>query len=575
MNAELKVHPSFFREFATKTWVSPNEIVKELIENAFDEDATQVIVTLQNNGNLRIEDNAGMDNDDMEKFLLLGSPHKAHESISPKLKRIRTGRYGTGRLSFLTSFEKMKIRTKRNDFSLSILIDSGTVDRLFSGNAKLETLNEPVLMRDGTELTLMNPKVPIDIYRLSKELRKLAILRQPMFEVYIKSADSFKEWDFNGAQPVKAPEIQGHRIPVNLDNGRITGEIVISRRPLSEDEKGIAIMVGSHVVVRSTFGFDTKFKRVTGYVRCNSLTSRFADKSALIEDEEYDKFNQIMRTFIVDTILPSLTEYEDVLITREESRIYKEIDKVLGQAIIENVEQDEVQGYEMVQVKEISPTQNASNTNLDNVTVSHADLSSEPIVGYNSDKQQGTTEQTRLRTDIDSLIQDDDLLLTQSKNVDGELQETATPTSEFSPSNMEQTSSISTQYQSEPKMPTRDDQTQSKERRVRRPILKKTFALKKVGYKVIPYEDDSDSRYSFTNENVVFVNKANSTYRAEAARGDEFLLRHIIGIVAEAIAETKYPEGKDALELQNRLIAEAIRIHDDSVVKKAPPNAVH
>jgi hypothetical protein len=202
-------------------------------------------------------------------------------------------------------------------------------------------------------------------------------------------------------------------------------------------------------------------------------------------------------------------------------------------------------------------------------------LSSEPIVGYNSDKQQGTTEQTRPRTDIDSLIQDDDLLLTQSKNVGGELQETATPTSEFSSSTMEQTSSISTQYQSEPKMPTRDDQTQSKERRVRRPILKKTFALKKVGYKVIPYEDDSDSRYSFTNENVVFVNKANSTYRAEAARGDEFLLRHIIGIVAEAIAETKYPEGKDALELQNRLIAEAIRIHDDSVVKKVPPSAVH
>lgn len=572
MNAELKVHPSFFREFATKTWVSPNDIVKELIENTFDEDATQVIVTLQNNGNLTIEDNAGMDNDDMEKFLLLGSPHKVHETISPKLKRIRTGRYGTGRLSFLTSFEKMKIRTKRNNFSLSVLIDSSTVDRLFSGNAKLETLNEPALMRDGTELTLMNPKVPIDIYRLSKELRKLVILRQPMFEVYIKSADSFKEWDFNGVQPVKAPEVQGHRIPVNLDDARITGEIVISRRPLSDDEKGIAIMVGSHVVVRNTFGFDTKFKKVTGYVRCNSLTSRFADKSALIEDEEYDKFNQIMRTFIMDTILPSLTEYEDVLITREESRIYKEIDKVLGQAIIENVEQDEVQGYETIQIKEISPTQNANISNLDNVQpVSHADLPSEPTVGFNSDKQQETTEQTLPRTDIDSLIQDDDMLLTESKHADEEQHQMVTKTMEFSSSTMEQTS-VSTQYQSELKTPTQIDQTQGKERRVRRPILKKTFALKKVGYKVIPYEDDSDSRYSFTNENVVFVNKANSTYRAEAARGDEFLLRHIIGIVAEAIAETKYPEGKDALELQNRLIAEAIRIHDDSIVKKVAPS---
>ena len=40
------------------------------------------------------------------------------------------------------------------------------------------------------------------------------------------------------------------------------------------------------------------------------------------------------------------------------------------------------------------------------------------------------------------------------------------------------------------------------------PILKKTFALKRVGFKVIPYEDESDSRYSFTSDNVVFVNKA-------------------------------------------------------------------
>ena len=571
MNAELKVHPSFFREFATKTWVSPTDIVKELVENAFDEDATQVIVTIQDNGNLTIEDDAGMDNDDMEKFLLLGSPHKANESISPKLKRIRTGRYGTGRLSFLTSFEKMKIRTKRNNFGLSAMIDTSTVDKLFSGNASLETLNEPPLMRDGTELTLMYPKVPIDIYKLSKELRKLAILRQPMFEVYIKSAQNFKEWDFNGVQLIKAPDIQGHRINVNLDNGRITGEIVISRRPLSEDEKGIAIMVGNHVVIRSSFGFDTKFKRVTGYIRCNSLTSRFADKSALIEDEEYDRFNHIMGTFIVDTVLPSLTEYEDVLITREESRIYKEIDKVLGQAIIENVEQDEFEGYEMVRMKEIAPTEHVdvSNVNIAD-EISTRDSSSDSASHTINHNGQEVTEQTQPHREITHLIQEDDLLLPEAKYASENHGDMVQETSVFSPSAMEQSSPASGQqtYQTEASTSNHIGGSQLKERRVRRPILKKTFALKKVGYKVIPYEDESDSRYSFTNENVVFVNKANSTYRAEAARGDEFLLRHIIGIVAEAIAETKYPEGKDALELQNRLIAEAIRIHDDSVIKK-------
>src|SRR5688500_7765765 len=106
MTVELKVHPTFFREFATKTWVSPNEIIKELVENAFDEDATTVLITILKNGSILIEDDAGMNVEGMEKFLLLGSPHKKYDSISPKLRRIRTGRYGTGRLSFLTSDRK-------------------------------------------------------------------------------------------------------------------------------------------------------------------------------------------------------------------------------------------------------------------------------------------------------------------------------------------------------------------------------------------------------------------------------------------------------------------------------------
>ena len=129
MTAELKVHPTFFREFATKTWVSPNEIVKELIENAFDEDATKVLVTILNERSIIIEDDAGMDQSGMEKFLLLGSPHKREESISPGLKRIRTGRYGTGRLSFLTSFENMRIKTKRGDYIKSFVIDSTAIDK--------------------------------------------------------------------------------------------------------------------------------------------------------------------------------------------------------------------------------------------------------------------------------------------------------------------------------------------------------------------------------------------------------------------------------------------------------------
>jgi hypothetical protein len=547
MTTELRVHPSFFREFAAKTWVSPNEIVKELVENAFDEDATLVLVTVLRDGSIAVEDNAGMDERGMEKFLVLGSPHKRDERISPRLRRVRTGRYGTGRLSFLTSFESMKIKTKRDEFEKSIVIDGGSLEKLFSGYAKLEEVREPSVRRNGSELVLKGSKTVIDTFRLIKEIRKLAILRQPMFKVYIKEADVFREWNFEGAQQIMAPDIQGHRIVLNIEDGRITGEITIARRPLSEDEKGIAIMVGNHVVTRTNFGFDTRLSRVTGYARCDTLTSRFADKSAIIEDQEYVKFNQAMKKFITETILPSLSVYEDVLITREESKIYREIDKVLGQAIVETLEtKEEVEGYEVIDFTETGHLDKRLPPSKAAVDLSSQKKKADFIIPEEQGLGEDGTLQPRELADVPGTP----------------LHEIQQPDFQIESSQLNEQTKENFQKYGQSAVPSLIT------KKITRPIVKRTFALKKVGYKVIPYEDESDSRYSFKSESVVFVNKANSTYKAEAARGEEFLLRHIISIVAEALAETKHPEGKDALELQNRLVAEAIRIHDRSATRK-------
>jgi len=538
MSIQLKVHPSFFKEFATKTWVSPYEIVKELVENAFDEDATQVLITILTSGSIVIEDDAGMDVEGIEKFLLLGSPHKKIESISPKLKRSRTGRYGTGRLSFLTSFESMKIKTKKNNYNKSLVIDENSLNQLFSGNSLLNELNEKPLARNGTELNLINAKMNIDPLKLYKEIRKLAILRHPMFQVFIKQSDRFTEWDLDKSDIVKAQEIQGYRIPVNLDNGKIIGEIVVARRPLIEEEKGIGVMIGNHIVVRSNFGFDAKLNRITGLLRCDALTSRFADKSALIEDDAYDNFNTYVKQFIVDEVIPKLTEYEDVLITKEETRIYREIDKVLGQAVIENLESVELEEEEYETVE-------------DKVTVPNADR-----LTINSSITKVKIQDNKIPTDEDY---ENNLSVQSSKNSEQahtSILDHQTIHSEIEPHYFnpnERTQTI-------PNLQTSNNLDKMEIKKIK--TLKRTFALKKIGYKVIPYEDASDSRYGFTNENVVFVNKANSAYKAESERGDEFLLRHIIRLVAEAIAEEKHPEGKDALELQNRLIGEAIKIHN-------------
>ena len=537
MTVALKVHPSFFREFATKTWVSPADVIKELIENAFDEDATRVLITILNDYSISIEDNAGMDESEIQKFLLLGSPHKKVDSISPKLKRVRTGRYGTGRLSFLTSFEKMKIRTRKGNYNKSFLIDTKSLDGLFTGKSNLREIGEPRLSRDGTEIIVSDAKSVVDVSRLIKEIRKLAVLRHPLFEVYIKKSANFKEWNFSDVELIKVPEIQGHKIPLSLDKGNIVGEITVARRPLTEDERGIAVMVGGHIVMRTLFGFDTKIPRVTGFVRCDSLTSRFADKSAIIEDNEFETFSSLMKKFIIDTVIPSLTLYEDVLVTREESKIYKQIDKVLGQAVIDTLEPyEEIEGYEIVETKKIvsKPSNKTSSIPVeDNLFDKSIEDEYKDITKDEIKRSRDTISEKGGNLQIGG-IEDNTLpnYLSSGENIDNRNYENVTVTTQ-----------------------------------IRKPLIKKTFALKKIGYKIIPYEDETDSRYSFINETVVFVNKANPTYKAESSRGDEFLLRHIMNIVAQAVAESRHPEGKEALELQNRLVSEAIRIHDTFLSK--------
>jgi hypothetical protein len=641
LTLELKVHQSFFKEFATKTWISPYEIIRELIENAFDEDATKVIVTILSNGNVVIEDDAGMNFDSINKFLILGSPHKSNENLSPKLKRIRTGRYGTGRLSFLTSFDNMKIKTKLDSFNKTLVIDGQALENLTGGHAQLQEVQESPLKRNGTEIFLNSSKSHIDIIKLSKELKKLSILKYPLFEVYIKNSELFNEWDLNDTQIIKTPDVQGYKIIVNITSPSIMGEIIIAKRPLSHDEKGIAVMVGNHVVIRSAFGFDNKLSRVTGFVKCDQLTSRFADKSALIENDLYFRFCQSMKDFIIEQVFPSLTEYEDVLITREESKIYKEIDKVMGQAVLETLQIDEeIQGFESVEV------QSVEDNNYPSIDNQQSHFSSEKVEEYKINKENTYSQHLNKNqiNDLDDLSNDSQKFVNDSsashqslndKNDDddsttykndtdnkpSEINNIPLPREYHEQQNIFDTkdcevnlksnnnnqsfvihqiptdidknnlsdnlvhssslSSLSQQQQqtdidynhhylsTNQQLGTGNllNETSLIKKTVRKPILKKTFALKKIGYKVIPYEDETDSRYSFTSENIVFVNKAHSTYKAECERGDEFLFRHITNIVAEVVVGSKYPEAKDILEIQNKLISEAIKIHDYSLLK--------
>ena len=240
----------------------------------------------------------------------------------------------------------------------------------------------------------------------------------------------------------------------------------------------------------------------------------------LIEDDEYHAFHNTMKQYIKDTVIPSLSEYEDVLITREESKIYKkEIDKALGQALFENLEgEEEIEGFQLVDVKEeVGPANNLGAEGggriLQVMNFIHEFKICTRLFSVSILVKIKKTWNWKARMTSFELVSDRNektiSVEVGSKVINDVKTETGMP-SKFGinyDSLLEASPEIEDQFQHPSGI--------SMVKRIRKPIIRKTFALKKVGYKVIPYEDESDSRYSFRSENVVFVNKANSAYRSE------------------------------------------------------------
>ena len=504
----LTVSRDFFVQFASKTWLSPFSIIRELVEDCYDEDATRVIITLGGDYAV-VEDDVGMDRQALEKFLVVGSIHKQFDPVSPKFGRPRTGRYGTGRLSFLAFFKAMKVRTRKGGFSASLLLDEECIAGLAAGSSQAKTLDEPSLMRDGSEIWLLQPKSTLDVKRILRELKDLPMLREPLFEVWVRIGE-FKPWSTEGAVKVEPPEIVGEKVPVSIEG--ITGEITVASRPLSEEERGIAVLHGGHMVARSLFGFSpSQMSRITGYVRCDQLTVRFADKAGIIEDEAYEKFKGLVRKFISSEVLPKAAEAEDFL-SYIEVQSFRTIDKVLSKVILI----EEAVGEKLPEPPQLSEGVKSLEEPVEKPLEKRAVHPPETTAPAETPQLRGNMPQ-----DMQRLV--------------------SPPPPAQPPLTQPPSQSLSLPAAKVNRLP---------------PVPKRMTLH--LGYQVVPYASEDDEREYFVDGKTIFVNKKHPAYVKELKKGRDFLVRHMLRVIASVLAAAECPDSTAALERANKLIARAL-----------------
>lgn len=98
------------------------ELIRELVNNAYDADATLVKVTVRPES-ITVEDNGtGMDLEGLKQYFVIGSQEKLLRPKSPMFRRDRIGQFGIGKFAPLCACNRF-IATQKWEFAARVVFD--------------------------------------------------------------------------------------------------------------------------------------------------------------------------------------------------------------------------------------------------------------------------------------------------------------------------------------------------------------------------------------------------------------------------------------------------------------------
>ncbi|HMQ46368.1 MAG TPA: ATP-binding protein [Saprospiraceae bacterium] len=249
--------------------------VSELVKNAYDADANEVILQFVNTdavgGTLIIEDDGhGMDLEALRKgFMRLSSTDKVHNPVSPKYGRKRAGRKGIGRFATQRLGSRLTIitQTEESETALKVIIewDDYQIDRDINLVANLVE-EIPKQNMQGTTLIIDNLRENWTTAEIQRVFRYVSDLLQPSY-----LSDRLKK-----SEVVFASQ-EDNSFSVNCQR-KINEEVeTISDIDKSFFEKALAVFEG--FVDMSGEGFCSVTSKSLGIDSLNNLISISAGKS--------------------------------------------------------------------------------------------------------------------------------------------------------------------------------------------------------------------------------------------------------------------------------------------------------
>lgn len=306
------------------------EFVREIVNNAYDADATLVEIIVGEDI-IEIRDNgSGMDGGGLKQYFNIGSQQKLHSPKSPVYGRDRIGQFGIGKFATLSAAKRFEVITKNGDFVGRVTFDKEEWEKATGlWQLPLEILPPDFRKTNGTTVILAGLNKKFDSRDIEARITEGTPLKAPHFRVRL-----------NG-HTITPRSLSGHRIPFleGTPFGPVSGEVIILPETASSvKDLGIEIKIKQVTVRREFFGMETWGKamaRIAGEANADFLPIT-SDRTGFIKDSpEYEAFRKVMErvTGDVKNILQKLSGKKE---GRKVSRALKEALQKIYKALAAN-----------------------------------------------------------------------------------------------------------------------------------------------------------------------------------------------------------------------------------------------
>jgi hypothetical protein len=329
----VTVDKSHITVLGEKLYAESIELLRELVNNAFDADATEVRVEVSSERIAVADDGAGMDYEGLIQYFNIGSPGKRLHNRSPRFHRVRIGQFGIGKFSSLTIAQRFEVLTRRGTFAARVVFDKTAweADKETWG-LPLEVLDPDARVTDGTTVTLTGLTRSFDPAEVEQRLVTGTPLRAEHFRVLLND------------HPVTPRSLTGARLPVLEGSpfGPVHGEIVIVPASAADaKDVGIEIRVKGVMVRRDLFGLETAAgkdaTRVRGEINADFLPVTSDRSGFILDSPEYLAFREVMKR-VTHEVSRVLARTSAVRETRRSGKAVKEVLLRIHSALARNPE---------------------------------------------------------------------------------------------------------------------------------------------------------------------------------------------------------------------------------------------